>query len=176
MRNAVNKSYQTLFLKAGDICMVSLRISVWTILGSCVSVVLRSRRNQLMGICHGQLPDQRVAKCTCSNSCPRPCGIVPTPSDDLYVSNSIRHMLDLFQGNSIPFTDLDARIYGGAAILHPEKPFEDSIGYQNIATAKKILSAYPIPIIEEITGGNQGRSIYLYTDTGEIVVKTHTTN
>ena len=79
---------------------------------------------------------------------------------------------------SIHYTKLyeDARIYGGAAILHPEKPFEDSIGYQNIATAKKILSAYPIPITEEITGGNQGRSIYLYTDTGEIVVKTHTTN
>ena len=46
------------------------------------------------------------------------------------------------------------------------------IGYRNAVATKEILSKYNIPIVSEDTGGNYGRTIELYSDTGALVVKT----
>lgn len=46
------------------------------------------------------------------------------------------------------------------------------IGMRNIAATKETLKKLNIPLVSEDTGGNYGRTIELYSETGILLVKT----
>jgi len=46
------------------------------------------------------------------------------------------------------------------------------IGARNVQAVKEILKLLNIPLISEDTGGNYGRTIEFYSETGMLLVKT----
>jgi chemotaxis protein CheD len=68
---------------------------------------------------------------------------------------------------------LIAKIAGGATMFkHAENSLMGDIGRNNISSVKAILSNLDIRIISEDVGGDYGRTIDFYLETGEIKIKT----
>ena len=66
-----------------------------------------------------------------------------------------------------------AKIIGGAAMFkHTENSFMGDIGKNNIAIVQQILSAMNIKIVSSDVGGDYGRTIDFYLETGEVKIKT----
>lgn len=67
---------------------------------------------------------------------------------------------------------LQAKIAGGAKMFDiADDTAFGNIGARNIAAVKETLSALQIRILAEDTGLNYGRTVYFYTETGMMVVK-----
>jgi chemotaxis protein CheD len=68
---------------------------------------------------------------------------------------------------------LISKIAGGATMFkHAENSLMGDIGRNNISSVKSILSSLNIRIISEDVGGDYGRTIDFYLETGEIRIKT----
>ena len=50
---------QKIFLQPGEVVISTAPQNVWTVLGSCISIVLYSRRLKVSAICHAKLPEQK---------------------------------------------------------------------------------------------------------------------
>ncbi|NJO90630.1 MAG: hypothetical protein HC831_17975 [Chloroflexia bacterium] len=71
---------------------------VWTILGSCISVVFHVR-SDLALICHAQYPAPRLYRDKCSDSCPRPCFTELNEAEKFkYVTCSLEYMISYLKG------------------------------------------------------------------------------
>lgn len=65
-----------------------------------------------------------------------------------------------------------AKIAGGAKMFNVADDCAfGNIGARNIAAVKETLQKLQIRVIAEDTGLNYGRTVYFYTETGEMVVK-----
>ena len=73
---------------------------------------------------------------------------------------SLAYSKGLQDVGAIP-TSLCAYIAGGARMFdHKKQPSDEGIGVNNIAAVKKALVKARIPLVEEHTGGNEGRQTY----------------
>lgn len=120
-------------------------------IGSCVAVCMYTENGEAAGMAHVMLPEEEGDK---SNK-----------HADILVPKLIDK---LEQNPEINKFSLKAKIFGGASM------FEDStldIGAKNIDSVKKILDEQSIDIVEEDTGGNKGRAIWLNTRSGDVVVR-----
>ena len=64
-----------------------------------------------------------------------------------------------------------AKLVGGARMFLSSDDSNPGIGGQNIMSIKHILKREQIPVIGENTGGNYGRSVEFYLDSGKVTVK-----
>ncbi len=73
-----------------------------------------------------------------------------------------------FMGSHVE--DLQAKIFGGGELIQgiDGGPSSTQIGERNIQIAKLILEQYKIPVVASCTGGQRGRKILFFTDTGEV--------
>jgi chemotaxis protein CheD len=63
---------------------------------------------------------------------------------------------------------------GGARMFQVSGDTEiASIGDRNIVSTKEVLKALSIPIVAEDTGLNYGRTVWFYSDTGAVEVKSY---
>lgn len=68
---------------------------------------------------------------------------------------------------------LVAKIAGGAQMFAISQTNDIMrVGYRNVISTKETLEKLGIPLIAEDTGGNVGRTIEFYTETGKLMVKT----
>jgi chemotaxis protein CheD len=65
--------------------------------------------------------------------------------------------------------NLSAKIFGGAKQLETGSFF--NIGERNIVLAHEFLADAGIPVINQNTGGGQGRKLKYHTHTGEVFMK-----
>ena len=152
---------------------------VWTLLGSCLAIIFYNPRLRLGAIAHAQLPEKGMyegpGSPKCSDYCPNPCYYeTPDSNPYKYVSCSIRAMIDVFEQRGSLSHEIDVKLFGGASILplmHPVK----SIGQQNIEIAYKLIERRQLRLVSQQVGGTSGRTLYLYSDTGEVLVKPHRT-
>ena len=135
-----------------------------TVLGSCLSITMFSRRRALGGICHGLLPkcDQQKKGC---------CGVCLDGFK--YVDCSIRRMVQLFDRHGVKRSDIEVKCFGGADMFtRPiERPGTASIGKQNVTIAEQILKSEGLLLHVVDVGGLQGRKIFFNTHTGEVLLK-----
>jgi len=124
-------------------------------LGSCIVICLYNKKNKIAATSHAMLPDSK-------NSAP---GINPLRFVDKTVDAMVSGMNALGCKNK----DIKAKICGGAEIFHNVPKISD-IGRQNIEAARKKLGSEGIEIVAEDVGGNEGRSIWFDTVTGEVVI------
>jgi len=151
------------YLKAGEMYFSREPSVVVTVLGSCLSVTMFHRRRELGGICHGLLP-----KCGSQKDCRGEC-----IEGFKYVDCSIRRMVQFFDRHKVGRSEIEVKYFGGADMFASqiERPGVVSIGRQNILSAEQILDREELkPHVADV-GGLQGRKLFFYTHTGEVLLK-----
>lgn len=129
-------------------------------LGSCVGIALYDKYKKVAGLAHIMLPSSQQIK---NNS-------NPAKFADTAIELLIKEMVN--QGAMVG--RISAKIAGGSQMFSFGNNGSDlmKIGYRNTIATKEILSAKNIPILSEDTGGNHGRTIEFYSETGDLMVKT----
>ena len=151
------------YLKAGEMHFSDTPTMVITVLGSCLSITMYSRRKGLGAICHGLLP-----QCGGQKRCDGGC-----LEGFKYVDCSIRKMGKLFDRHGVKRSELEVKVFGGADMFSRQIriPGIVSVGKQNVQTAETIIVSEGFKVREADVGGMRGRKIFFYTDTGEVYLK-----
>jgi len=126
-------------------------------LGSCVVVTLYDAERKMGGLAHIMLPDSNSL-----NGYHPPYQFADTAIATLI--KELRTMRATPQG-------MVAKLVGGAKMFLSSDDSNPGIGGQNIISVKCILKRKRIPVIGENTGGNYGRSVEFYLDSGKVTVK-----
>lgn len=127
-----------------------------TILGSCVGICLYDSEKAIGGLSHIMLP-------TMNDS---------TMSVKKYADTAIPTMLGEMEKHGAERGRITAKIIGGAKMFNvPENTMMGEIGNNNTIKVRDVLKGLGIKILSEDTGGNYGRTIDFYLETGVIKVK-----
>ncbi len=159
MKRLMNK-LPVVYLNPGEIIYSNKPMLVTTVLGSCLSIIMFSRKNNYSAISHCQLPASGRSKKNNSN-CLEPYK---------YVDCTVEKMLETFEKLNISKEEIEVKIFGGADVIGTNQKNGNSvtIGQQNILEALKSLKKHKLIITAADTGGNVGRKIIFVTNSGEI--------
>jgi len=147
---------------AAEVCVARTPMMLETVLGSCVSAVVWSRRLRMGGICHGALP--RCPPDMLRDRGPKPCL--------RYVDFAIRYLAQEVSALGATRAELEVKLFGGADVLPVLTPRpQGSVGNQNCSMALRTLKEEKLRLITSDLGGNQGRVIYFNTETGEVLLR-----
>ncbi|MBB6216501.1 chemotaxis protein CheD [Anaerosolibacter carboniphilus] len=128
-------------------------------LGSCVGITLYDPVTKVSGLAHIMLPSSKAIRNNSNTAKFADTGIVQLLEDVIKIGASKSRLV--------------SKIAGGAQMFSfSNKNDIMKIGERNVAATKEILDGLRIPIIAEDTGGNFGRTIELYSDTGILLIKT----
>ncbi|QXM06125.1 chemotaxis protein CheD [Crassaminicella indica] len=128
-------------------------------LGSCVGVTLYDPIKKVAGLAHIMLPSSKTIRNNTN----------PAKFADTGILLLLEKVLKLGASKS----RLVSKLAGGAQMFSfSNKNDIMKIGERNALACKEMLNELKIPILAEDIGGNFGRTIELYADTGIIVVKT----
>lgn len=127
-------------------------------LGSCVGIALYDTEKKLAGLAHVMLPDSTQIKNNTNKA--------------KFADTALEVLVnDLIKAGAQKAT-LIAKIAGGAQMFSMDSQSDImKIGTRNVQATKKLLAQYKIPLKAEDTGGNYGRTIEIYPDTGRLLVK-----
>jgi len=126
-------------------------------LGSCVVVTLYDAKQKLGGLAHIMLPDSSSLN---GDHPPYKCA-------DTAITTLIKELRTM---RATP-QYMVAKLVGGAKMFLSSDDFGPGIGDQNIISIKRILKRSRIPVIAENTGGNYGRNVEFYLDSGRVMVR-----
>lgn len=142
---------------------------VWTVLGSCVSVILFVPRMKVSAICHAQLPKPGKSGEQCNEECAHPCFRNRSDANSLrYVTCCVEYMFKALDRLQVRKNGIAASVIGGASLLGTD--LKRSVGNQNVELARQILESHGIAVAYDHTGGTHGRTLTYTTDTGQIKV------
>lgn len=128
-------------------------------LGSCVGVTLYDPVKRIGGMAHVMLPSSEIAR-----------GSVANPAK--YADTAIPALFERMLQEGAVARRLVAKLAGGAQMFAYQATGETMrIGQRNVEMCKAVLERLDIPICAEDTGGNYGRTIELYCETGVLVVR-----
>ncbi|WZL74868.1 chemotaxis protein CheD [Clostridiaceae bacterium 35-E11] len=128
-------------------------------LGSCVGVTLYDPITKVAGLVHVMLPSSKSIR-NRNN---------PAKFADTGVTLLLEKVVQLGANKE----RLVCKLAGGAQMFSfANKNDIMKIGERNVIATKEILKELKIPIVAEDTGGNFGRTIELYSNTGVLFVKT----
>jgi len=126
-------------------------------LGSCVVVTLYDTERKLGGLAHIMMPDSNNLN-----------GYHPAyQCADTAIATLIKELRSM---RASP-RNMVAKLVGGAKMFLSSDDFGPGIGGQNIISVKQILTRRRIPVIAENTGGNYGRNVEFYLDSGKVMVR-----
>ncbi len=130
-------------------------------LGSCLAIIIYDPSRKVGAMAHTMLPDIEKSR------------IKTNPAR--FVNSVVPGMLDDMQklGAHINKNNLVAKIFGGAhmfTFIDANNPF--SVGDRHIDMAKTVLSQHGINIVAEDVGGNFGRTVEFFLETGKVRVRT----
>lgn len=128
-------------------------------LGSCIGIVIYDGTRKIGGLAHPMLPTRENYT----------FGIRPFR----FVDQVVIYMVEELEKKGCKRYNLEAKLFGGAhmfGIFPKDSIF--NVGQRNIQTAKEILASLNIKITAEDVFGGYGRSVYLYLETGKVIVKT----
>lgn len=153
----------TMILKVGisDIKIgVAPNIIKTTGLGSCVGVVIYDIYKQIAGMAHVMLPDNALAKTS-------------DYQPGKYANTAIESMLCGLKKHQLRPTKFEAKIAGGAEMFQLTRRSNlMRIGPRNVDVVKDQLKKYNIPLVGEDTGGNKGRTIEFFPESGMLSIRT----
>ena len=130
-------------------------------LGSCIGICLYDAELKIGGLAHIMLP-----------SYPKNTG-----NDQIwrYADSCLPVMVKNMEAKGCLRSRMKAKIAGGAKMFEvADDSTFGNIGARNIAAVKKTLAGLSIRVLAEDTGLNYGRTVYFYTETGVMVVKSFT--
>jgi chemotaxis protein CheD len=161
-------TYVKQFLSIGEVIIAPNPAYIWTVLGSCVSVILFSPHRKISAICHAQLVEKEFQVDVHNQSESWAYKPNSTQNDFRYLACSVYYMIDQLLKLGIRKHEIVASIYGGAHVIGKIK---QNIGSENADSAHKILEDQGIRVVKKDVGGNKSRTIRFFSDTGVINVK-----
>ncbi|MCT2534546.1 chemotaxis protein CheD [Aquibacillus koreensis] len=129
-------------------------------LGSCVGVVVYDLSSKIAGMAHVMLPDSTQSR-----------------RDDFnelkYADTSIDRLVsEVMEQGGRKFA-LKAKIAGGAQMFSFSSTNDMlRVGARNVEAVLNALANYRIPILAQDVGGNSGRTIEFYPETGKLKIRT----
>jgi len=129
-------------------------------LGSCVGIVLYDKRNKVGGLAHILLADS-------NNFNSRGNGFNPFKFADTAVPMLIEEM-EKYGGTK---GRMEAKVAGGSQLFNYNKTGE-GIGAKNIQKVCEVLNEKGIHISGKDVGGNYGRTMQLFVDSGKVLIST----
>ena len=130
-------------------------------LGSCVGICLYDPMRKVGGLGHILLP-----------AFPK-----ENPNERLcrYADTCLPEMVKAMERAGCLRSRITAKIAGGAKMFSvADDTGFGNIGMRNVAAVKDVLQKLQVRIIAEDTGLNYGRTVYFYTESGSMVVKSCT--
>lgn len=126
-------------VRMGQIGFASGDETLYTLLGSCVGLMLHSRQHQLVGLAHIVLPD--------SNGKQAPPG--------KFADTAIPELISQINKLAGQEVRLIAKMAGGASMFQTAATM--NIGIQNIERCRELLRQFKIPVVATHCGGETGR-------------------
>lgn len=128
-------------------------------LGSCIGIALYDPTTKISGLAHIMLPDSTQIK---NNS-----------NIAKFADTGIQKLYDDMIKAGANKSRLVAKIAGGAKMFELAGSASNAInvGQRNAMASKEKLKALGIRLIAEDTGLNYGRTVELYSETGDYVIK-----
>jgi len=160
MKKFYNNKYKknVIMLRVGEYYSSTNAVILHTILGSCIATCIFDTEKKIGGMNHYLLP-----------------GMIH--SDEILTTELGRYgmyAMELLIGELVKFgaqrEHLAAKIFGGGNVLKFRET-DGNVTGSNINFAKKFLEFEKIPIINQDTGGDIGRKIMFFTDTGKVFLK-----
>lgn len=129
-------------------------------LGSCVGICLYDPMTKVTGMAHIMLPSSKAIK---NNS-----------NEAKFADTAIIQLIDEMVKLGANRSRLVGKIAGGAQMFAVSDNVTDTmkVGLRNAEAVREHLSALRIPIRADDTGGNYGRTIEFYSETGILLIKT----
>ena len=153
------------FLKPADFCITSEQLVIKTVLGSCLTITMFSRKVGVAAACHALLPSCRDGSCppeTCTNKY-------------RFVECVIPEMLRQFEQLGASPDDMEIKMFGGADMIMFRKGSHtwdnQRVGRKNILMAREVAAHYNLKLNNADVGGTLGRTIHFDTETGEVRLK-----
>lgn len=136
-----------------------------TVLGSCVAVALKDRDSNVGGLNHFMLP------------APFKRSIKPDfPAEFIndngrYGSYAMELLINDMMKRGAKKSGLQAKVFGGASMLHLGQGSAQSIASGNIDFAFEFLKTEGIPVISSDVGGDRARKILFFVRSGKVLLK-----
>jgi chemotaxis protein CheD len=140
---------RTMHLHTGQLVVSATPARISTVLGSCVAVCVLDPTRGIGGANHYMLP-LHVS------------GALSSPR---FGNVAIEELLARMVALGCQKRDLVAKVFGGASPPTAERGIE-TLGWQNVRVARRVLSAERIRIIVEDVGGTRGRRLVFNTSDG----------
>jgi chemotaxis protein CheD len=145
------------FLNPGELHCGYAPARVWTILGSCVSVILWHRKLKFGAMSHYLLPDRVDVSAPAS-----------TALDPRYGTDASKLMLAAMRRAGVKPELCQARVFGGSQMFGDGKPGMNSIGQRNAAIAYEFLERNRIKLTSESLFGGGHRRVHFDLSTGRV--------
>lgn len=149
-----NKKLNEHYLFPGAIFAHTTPHLVRTILGSCVAVCIWDPILRVGGINHFQLPLWNGT------------GLASPKYGNIAIDKLIKKMLSFGSQQK----ELQVKLFGGAEIITTQKR-HFNIGERNIMLALDVIKDAGIPIVSSALGGQFGRKIRFYTESGDVLLQ-----
>lgn len=127
-------------------------------LGSCIGCVIYDPSTKICGMVHVMLPDSTKIR--------------QNETIAKFGDTGVRELLRVVLEAGAKRTSLVAKIAGGSQMFAFKTDNEMlRVGERNADAVEKALRELGIPLVAKDTGGNVGRTVEFYPETGEFVIK-----
>ena len=143
------------FLHPGDLMARVGDVQIVTILGSCIAVCIGDCAKHIGGMNHFQMPGDTANK-----------------KDSLrFGPSATRALLDQVLKLGAKRQRLEAKVFGGASLLHDGTRQERGLGSENAKAALQTLAALRIPVVASDLGGRRARKLIYRIEDGSVWVR-----
>ena len=131
-------------------------VTLRTLLGSCLGVILHDRHSRVGGLAHVVLPDSRGS------------ADHPGKYADTAIPALLADLAKTLGTRTAP--RVTAKLFGGASMFQQSSPAMD-IGRQNCEAVEQVLTGLGVLVLARDVGGETGRRLTFDTQTGIVTVK-----
>ncbi|MBZ0263398.1 chemotaxis protein CheD [bacterium] len=126
-------------------------------LGSCVAIIIRDLKTNLVTLGHIALPDSSI---NARRALEKPASFADTGIHAMLTDLRLAG----YSGNG----SLEVKLAGGASILDPNNTF--NIGKRNLLAIRRCLWQHKLGAIAEHVGGNISRNVSVEVATGKTII------
>lgn len=159
MSDAPARASRREVVRIGELKVARDGETLYTIgLGSCVCVALYDATTRIGGMAHVMLP----ASCEARGD----------PPPGRFADTAVPALLALLLEAGADVAELTAKIAGGSSMFASVLTEGGrNLGKRNIMAVREVLAAAGLPLTGENIGGEHGRSVYLDTADGRVLVR-----
>ncbi|WP_437281116.1 chemotaxis protein CheD [Sorangium sp. So ce375] len=143
------------YLTPGNLFASAEPTSITTIVGSCVAICVWDPALGVGGMNHYVLPRCPDLKLALGR----------------FGDTAFQQLLERLAALGAAPRSLQARIVGGACMISAFRERDSHLGHQNVEVGLVLLRAAGIRVVQQDTGGNQGRKLVFRTDDGSAAVQ-----